>query len=74
MEDLELTWMERDLIKRQLSQMYLRQEELERSQNGANHKEIQELKQNILMGERTLGELDESLRELSLRKDNPDDD
>jgi len=27
-----------------------------------------------LMGERALGELDASLRELAIRKDNPDDD
>jgi hypothetical protein len=31
MEDLELVWKERDLIRKQLAQMYERQEELEGS-------------------------------------------
>ncbi len=72
MEELDLVWKERDLIKKQLVQMYKHEAELEGA--GSNSKEIKELKQNILMGERALGELDASLQELSIRKDNPDDD
>ncbi len=74
MEELEIVWQERDLIRKQLAQMYERQEKLEGSANDSDVKEIKELEQNILMGERAIGELDESLRELSIRKDNPDDD
>ncbi len=72
MEDLELVWQERDLIKKQLVQMYEHEAELQGTDS--NSKEIKELRQNILMGERALGELDASLQELSIRKDNPDDD
>ena len=74
MDELEQTWTERDLTKIQLAQMYQRQEELEKAPVDASSEQKEALKENIAIGERTLVELDALLQELSVRKDNPDDD
>lgn len=73
MDELELIFNEKELIRKQLAQMIQREDEL-KATSRVNEKQIDELHLNIEMCRERIEEIDEYLEHLSRTKDNPDDD